>query len=79
MVSRKAQFLREISDEFIDVLLDRFPASPSPRALVVFQQVGGAIARVSPDATAYGNRDAAFDCFPISIWDSPADDPANVA
>jgi FAD/FMN-containing dehydrogenase len=75
----KAQFLREISDEFIDVLLDRFPASPSPRALVVFQQVGGAIARVSPDATAYGNRDAAFDCFPISIWDSPADDPANVA
>jgi len=32
MVSRKAAFLREISDEFIDVLLDRFPASPSPRA-----------------------------------------------
>jgi FAD/FMN-containing dehydrogenase len=75
----KAQFLHQISDELIDVLLGRFRLSPSPRALVVFQHVGGAIARVSPDATAYVNRDAAFDCFPISIWDAPADDPANSA
>jgi len=28
-------------------------------------------------ATAYAQRDAAFDCFPISIWDDPAADEAN--
>jgi FAD/FMN-containing dehydrogenase len=75
----KAQFLHQISDELIDVLLDHFRFCPTPRALLVFQHVGGAIARVSPGATAYVNRDAAFDCFPISIWDAPADDPANCA
>ena len=25
------------------------------------------------------NRDALYDCFPISIWDDPLDDDANVA
>ena len=41
---------------------------------MVFQQVGGAIARVPDEATAYGNRSADFDCFPLAIWDDPADD-----
>ena len=75
----KAQFLNEIGDDAIDVLLERFPAAPSRRSLFVFQQVGGAIARVPPDATAYFNRGAACDSFPVSIWESPEDDAANIA
>ena len=47
-------------------------------SLAVLQQVGGAIARVPATETAYGNRDAACDCFPISIWQDPADDEANI-
>jgi len=75
----KAQFVRAIPDAAIDALLERFPAAPSPRSLFVFQQVGGAIARVAADATAYANRDAAYDAFPVSIWTDPAHDEANVA
>jgi FAD/FMN-containing dehydrogenase len=75
----KAQFLRQISDGAIDTLLDRFPTVPSPRSFFVFQQVGGAISRVSPSATAYVNRDAAYDCFPVSIWTDPAGDEAYIA
>jgi FAD/FMN-containing dehydrogenase len=75
----KAQFLRNIPDAAIDSLLDIFPAAPSPRSLFVFQQVGGAIAREPAEQSAYANRDAAFDAFPVSIWTDPAEDEANIA
>jgi FAD/FMN-containing dehydrogenase len=75
----KAQFVRNIPDAAIDLIIERYPAAPSPRSLFVFQQVGGAIARAPADQSAYANRDAAFDAFPVSIWSDPALDEANVA
>ncbi|WP_231973114.1 BBE domain-containing protein [Variovorax sp. HW608] len=74
----KAQFLREISDGAIDALLEIYAKAPSPSALLVFQQVGGAIARIPSSESPYENRDALYDCFPLAIWDSPADDQANI-
>jgi FAD/FMN-containing dehydrogenase len=74
----KAQFLREISDAAIDTLLQAYATAPSAASLAVLQQVGGAIARVPTSDTAYAQRDAAYDCFPISIWDDPADDEINL-
>lgn len=75
----KAQFLRELVDAAIDPLIEGFAAAPSPRALFVLQQVGGTIARVPVAATAYANRAAAYDAFPIAIWCDPAEDAANIA
>ena len=74
----KAQFLREISEAAIDTLLQAYASAPSARALAVLQQVGGAIARLAPSETAYAQRDAAYDCFPISIWEDSAEDEANI-
>jgi FAD/FMN-containing dehydrogenase len=74
----KAQFLRDIGDGAIDALLDNYPKAPSPSALLVFQHVGGAIARIPSSESPYANRDALYDCFPLAIWDSPADDQANI-
>ena len=75
----KAQFLAEISDAAIDTLLDRFAEVPSAMSLAVLQQAGGAIARVGDGDTAYGNRSAAYDCFPVSVWEDPAEDERNIA
>jgi len=74
----KAQFLKAIDDGAIDAVLSGYQSSPSPSSLLVFQQVGGAIARVSGSATAYPHRDASFDCFPVAIWDDAAEDAVNV-
>lgn len=75
----KAQFLRELTDPAIDALLDAYANAPGRgMSLLVLQQVGGAIARVARTETAYVNRDALYDCFPISIWDDPEDDDAHV-
>ncbi len=73
----KAQFLREITDQAIDALLATCATAPS-ESLLVLQQVGGAIARVPIAETPYANRDALYDCFPISIWNNPADDEAHI-
>lgn len=74
----KAQFLREISTGAIDALLEAYARAPNTSSLLVFQHVGGAIARVPVSDSPYANRDAAFDCFPVAIWDDPADDDANM-
>lgn len=73
----KAQFLRELTDDAIDTLLAHYRDAPST-SLLVLQQVGGAIARMPANATPYVNRDALYDCFPISIWDDPRDDAPNM-
>jgi FAD/FMN-containing dehydrogenase len=75
----KAQFLREISTSAIDALLDAYATAPNTSSLLVFQHVGGAIARVPVSNSPYANRDAAFDCFPVAIWDDSADDEANMS
>jgi FAD/FMN-containing dehydrogenase len=76
--SWKAQFMRQLTGEAIDVLVDIYRKAPSDDALLVLQQVGGAISRVPVPATAYAGRNAEFDCFPIAIWDDPARDEDNL-
>ena len=74
----KAQFLQEISIAAIDAILAAYIRAPSMASLAVFQQVGGAIARVPVTQTAYAQRNALYDCFPVAIWDDPAGDAANI-
>lgn len=76
--SWKAQFMRELTDDAIDVLLDAYSRAPSEDALLILQQVGGAISRVAISDTAFAGRDATYDCFPISIWDEASRDAANM-
>jgi FAD/FMN-containing dehydrogenase len=73
----KAQFLRDLSEAAIDTLLTGYATAPA-ESLLVLQHVGGAIARIPVNATPYVNRDALYDCFPISIWDDPAEDTARI-
>ncbi|HLH49182.1 MAG TPA: BBE domain-containing protein [Roseiarcus sp.] len=73
----KAQFLRELTDAAIDMLLETYRSAPGG-SFIVLQHVGGAISRVPNTATAYFNRDALYDCFPVMIWDDPADDAINI-
>lgn len=75
----KAQFMEQLPDAAIEAIAAHFPAVPSAEAMLVFQHLGGAIARVAPDATAFAHRAAAYDCFPVAIWDDPADDARQAA
>ncbi len=75
----KAQFLDQLTDPAIDALIAGYAGATSPLSVAMLQQVGGAIAAVDPDATAFSHRTAAYDCFPAAIWEDAAEDARHVA
>ena len=69
----KTHFLQRIHEDAIAPLVAHFAQAPSPRAMMTFQQYGGAIGRVEASATAFGHREAQYDFLPIAIWNGAAD------
>ncbi len=69
----KSHRLATLSDDAIDVLLERLVSSTSPFAQINGWAMGGAVARVAADATAVGPREVGFDLSFAVGW--PAGDP----
>jgi FAD/FMN-containing dehydrogenase len=69
----KSGFVDAITPQLVDAVVDHLEAGPAPRCLASFLQLGGAIARVAPDATAYWHRSAAHHVLLAGFWDAPAD------
>ncbi len=65
-------FLRELEDETIDIILDFVNRATSPFGMVALRELGGAMARVPIDATAFAHRDKAFYLAADNSWE---DDP----
>ena len=74
----KSSFLAALDDEAIDTAIAQFRAAPSPRSLLFIEHVGGAYARVPPEATAFGRRDGEYNLLVLGRWTDPAEDEANV-
>jgi FAD/FMN-containing dehydrogenase len=56
----KNAFLRALTDEAIEVILEFVSRATSPFSLVALRELGGAMARVPVDATAFAHRDQGF-------------------
>lgn len=74
----KASFLREPTDEAIDVILDSVAEMPSALSGVGLQELCGFAARVPPTATAFPHRGHHWDFLILSQWDDPADSGRNI-
>ncbi len=72
----RAHYLTELPDAAIEVFLTRGFGSPGDRPGISgsFQALGGAIGRVSHEATAFSHRDAAFDFMAATTWADPGED-----
>ena len=75
----KSQYLDELSDGAIDVVADLARNRPAPLTLVNTFHMGGAIAEVDPEATAFSERAAPFMVSIDGMWDDPADDADTIA
>ena len=75
----KSHDFRELSDGLIDVLVDYAHRIPDPQTEIAFAQLGGAVRRVPPEATAYGHRDAQFVMNVHGRWKDPAKDAACIS
>jgi len=75
----KAGFANDLSDGLIDALLDRAAALTSPISQVELLALGGAIARVDPQATAFAFRQARWLINIPATWRAAADDEREIA
>jgi hypothetical protein len=71
----KAGFLNEVPDEALQIVLDAVERLPHPATQVEILRLGGAVAKVATDATAFPHRDANWPFNLIGLWDDVADDP----
>ena len=73
----KSHMVDELSDELIDTLIACDADRPTPESVIFIRTLGGAIARVGDDDTAYPHRTARFNISIDGTWHDPAlDDTA---
>ena len=71
----RSNFLNEISDETIDVILANADGLPSNvYSVLSFEHMEGAVARVDVRDTAFANRDAKYNFSIFSAWTDRAED-----
>ena len=75
----KSHDFTDLSDAAIKVILDAVRTLPSPECEVFIAHVGGAMAHIAPNATAWSNRDAHFIMNVHTRWRDQAQDSACVA
>jgi FAD/FMN-containing dehydrogenase len=69
----RAGFLRSIGDETLEVILEHTGRPTSPFSTAMLRVLGGAVARVAADATAFAHRDKVAFLNVQNVWDDPSD------
>jgi FAD/FMN-containing dehydrogenase len=73
----KANYLARLKDESIDVMVEHANNAPPPMTVIGLEHMmGGAVARMPADDTAFGNRDAEYNLLILGMYDEPALDDA---
>jgi FAD/FMN-containing dehydrogenase len=78
-VYTKSHFLRDLSDEAIEALVQFVAKSPSPYTFAPFlEHWNGAATRVPVAATAFPHRQFSWNLLLWSMWESPSDTEKNI-
>lgn len=75
----KSNLLKGLSDGTIDALLEGFKDTDSPFSSILIEHLGGAMARVGTEETAFGTRDALYDCVVMAAWTEPSESDGHIA
>ena len=75
----KSSFVRDLSDEAIDELIERFAVTPSPMSAMVIEHFHGAVCRVGVSDTAVPHRHPGYNLGIFSEWTDPATTDENIA
>src|SRR4051794_15330540 len=75
----KSQYLDELSDGAIETIAARAGERPAPLTLMNVFAMGGAIAKVGEEDTAFATRKPPYMVSIDGMWSDAADDDANVA
>lgn len=71
----RQMFADDLSDSFIDTILDHFAAAPGPFTMIQLRGLGGVLARTPAASTAFAHRDARYFVAILALWFDPLEDP----
>jgi hypothetical protein len=74
----KTLFLKDLSDDAINIMLERYATVPAPYTHLVLYTLGGAVRRVATNETAVECRDARHVFIIIGMWTDAAEDDRNI-
>jgi FAD/FMN-containing dehydrogenase len=74
--SMRSTFAHELSDVALDAALDAMERATSPYSIVQLRGLGGALARVGTEETAFAHRDKRYLFAAIGVWLDAAEDAA---
>jgi hypothetical protein len=64
----RSSFLEHLDDAGIEAIVERFRQAPSSQAAIAIEQLGGAVARVSAEDTAFNHRASRFNLLILGMW-----------
>jgi FAD/FMN-containing dehydrogenase len=71
--------LASLDDAVVAAVEEHAARLPSPESIVMISAMGGAVARVPQDATAFSHRDSAFAYAVDAVWTDPAEGERHLA
>ena len=74
----KSHFMKQVSDDSLDIMLDYFDRVTSPLSAVFFQYLGNAARRVPVGETAFGHRDALCEWGVNAVFMDPGESEIHV-
>jgi FAD/FMN-containing dehydrogenase len=74
----KSSFLRDLTDDVIDTLVEAFASTPSAMTQVAIESFHGAVTRIGVGETAVPHREAGFNVLITSVWTDPAATDSNL-
>lgn len=74
----KSEYLKGLSDEAIDTLVDYAAKRPSPMSKIMIAHLLGAVNRVGDDKTPYSHRDAPFIINIVGMWQDTTKNEENI-
>jgi FAD/FMN-containing dehydrogenase len=75
----RSNFMTDLSDGAIDAILARSGELPPPASMILIEHLGGAVARVGENDTAFSNRAAHYNTAVFGTWANASEDPQNIA
>lgn len=74
----KGGFWSDINGDIVDAMLEQIVLAPTPDCEFYITQLGGAVADVPEEATAYSGRQAGYYWISEPVWDNPTDDERSI-
>ena len=74
-----SNFLKRLTDEVIDIVVDAFAQAPTPLCVLLLEPLGGAVRRVPERESAFTLREGDYNLAIVGRWADPADAERTIA